>query len=254
MATQSDSKRRKRPESCVSNLGVGDKIQVRFMKDVENTTFETRVDDFSDRTLYVSFPDAKQKLRYGERVECTFTRDQGLYKFDGILDTGIHSGRQSLTIRVLSGARLTQRRTAVRVPVRLNLDIAVINRPIEDPVDIDALEWEESVSDNFSFSGILTRATPSCVVGDLLALRFDREQLPMAPEFMLASWRRLHRMGSVNYVGLEFISRRSMKSYLMPEEILLIPEELKKLSEMIANKLSAYVFEYELKMRQEGRL
>ncbi len=254
MPARAGDKRKQRPGSCVEHLGIWDKIQVRFMKDESNATFETRVEDFADRILYVSFPDAKHKLHYGERVEATFTRDQGLYKFDGILDTGINSGRQYLTIRVLSGARHIQRRTAVRVPVRLRMEVAVVNRPIMEPFELEDLTWEETVSDNFSFSGTLIRTTPTCVVGDLLVLCFDKTQLPMAPDYVLASWRRLQRMGKLTYMGVEFITRRGLQNFLLPEEVPFLPEEVKRLSEMKVNQLSKYVFEYELKMRQEGRM
>ncbi len=254
MSANTGEKRRQRPTTCIERLGIWDKIQVRYMKDESNDSFEVRVEDFSERMLYVSFPDAQQKLRYGERVEATFTRDQGLFKFDGILDTGVHAGRQYLTIRVLGGARHIQRRTAVRVPLRLKMEVAVITRLISKPIDLKKLVWDETVSDNFSFSGALIKTVPSCLVGDVLVLKVNREQLPVAPKYMLASWRRLQRMGDLTFMGVEFITRRGMKSFLLPEEIDLIPEEFKKLSEITLNSFSKYVFEYELKMRQEGRM
>ena len=243
-----------RPQTCVEYLGLWDKIQVRFLKDETIKVFSVRVEDFSNRILYVSFPDARQKLLYGERVEATFTREQGLYKFDGILDTGVHDGRQYLTIRVLSDARHIQRRTAVRLPLRLQMAIAAIDRPICSPVELESLTWDESMSDNFSASGALIRTTASCVIGDLIVLRINREQLPVAPEYMLASWRRLQRMGERSYMGIEFITRRLLNSFLLPEEIPLLPNEVKKFTERTVNLFGKFVFDTELKMRQEGKL
>ncbi|HSH00453.1 MAG TPA: flagellar brake protein [candidate division Zixibacteria bacterium] len=214
--------------------------------------FESRVEDSDDRRLYISQPDRRQRIHYGQRVEVSFVREGGVYTFDACVDSLVRSGRHLVTLQPTSGVRHRQRRGAVRVEMRLDLSVAPIRRPVARPIEPAKLQWEPTQTMNFSSSGALVRTTRNCIVGDLLVAQFDRKRLTAAPKYILASWRRMFNAGELTYMGIEFIRRETVSDFLLPEELPHITPELLELNDVRSNAFSKFVFDYELKQRQLG--
>lgn len=239
--------------TCVDKLDLWERVSISEPDDTNKVCLESRVDDFDSETIYLSFPEKAPEVAYGSRIEVTFVKNEGLYQFDAILDTCVREQRQYLTLRPSSGVRHVQRRTAVRIDMRLELEIAQIQRPITDRIYSDDLNWQPSVTVDFSSTGILTRVTKGFAVGDLVAIRFASRLIEGAPRTLLSSWRRLAKIGETAFMGLQFITRQRAGDFLLPEEIEYLSDDLLRLTESNADLFGKFVFNYELKLRQEGK-
>lgn len=239
-------------KSCIDRLALWDRVTVSHVSRGHRESFETRIEDFDSQALFVTLPDNHQGIHYGAEAELSFLHEDGLYKVAVILDTTVVSGRNYLSLTPLSRVRHEQRRAAVRVSIHIDLDVAQIDRPVERLVDPSELYWEPTTSVDFSSTGILVHGTRKSTVGDLVALRFNRTQLPQAPEFGIASWRRLQKANDVFNVGLEFISRERLERHLMFHEIQYLTPMVAQLRESHINAFSKFVFDFELKQRQRG--
>lgn len=237
--------------TCVNHLQLWERINVRYLT-LPDERFESRVEDSDDQRLYVSQPDRRQRIHYGQRVEVSFVREGGLYTFDAYVDSLVRSGRHLVTLQPVSPVRHRQRRAAVRVEMRLDLSVAPLRRPLTRPVDVATLQWEPTQTMNFSASGALVRTTRNCIVGDLLVAQFDRKRLTAAPKYVLASWRRMLNVGAITYMGIEFIRRETVSDFLLPVELPQVTPELVELNDVRSNAFSKFVFDYELKQRQLG--
>ncbi|MBN4076241.1 PilZ domain-containing protein [Gemmatimonas aurantiaca] len=239
-------------DSLTERFALWDKLTISHISRGNRESFETRIEDFNEHMLFVTLPNNLQTIHYGSEAEVSSLYEDGLYKFTVELDTAVLDGKQYLTLKPLSRVRHEQRRNAVRVPVRLEIEVAQIRRPIELSVTPNDLHWESTTTVNLSASGILVHSTRTNTVGDLVAIRFDRQHLPQAPEYGLASWRRIHKSNNIINVGLEFITRERIAHYLMKQEIQCLGNELMQMSEFHLNGISRFVFKYELKQRQSG--
>lgn len=249
---QTDNKRTS-VATCVDKLDLWERVSISRPDDTNKVCLESRVDDSDNDMLYLSFTEKDPRVSYGSRIEVTFVKDEGLYQFDAILDTGVRDQRQYLTLRPTSGVRHVQRRTAVRVDMRLELEISQIQRPITSQIFSEYLNWQPSVTADFSASGILTRVTRGFVVGDLVAIRFARSLTRGAPRTMLSSWRRLAKIGDTAFMGLQFIPRERTGEFLLPAEIEHISTDLLQLTTSNLDSFGKFVFDYELQLRQQGK-
>lgn len=239
--------------TCVDKLDLWERVSISQSDDTNKVCLESRVDDFDNELLYLSFTAKDPQVNYGSRIEVTFIKEEGLYQFDAILDTGVRDQRQYLTLRPTSGVRHVQRRKAVRVDMRLELEIAQIQRPITSQVDGEFLNWQPSVTADFSASGILTRVTSGFAVGDLVAIRFAKRLVRGTPKTMLSSWRRLAKIGDTSFMGLQFIPRERASDFLLPTEIEHISADLLQLTEVNSDFFGKFVFDYQLQLRKQGK-
>lgn len=239
--------------TCVEELDLWQKVTISKPDDANQVWFESRVDDSDKDVLYLPFPLDDSRMAYGNRTEVTFIKDECLYQFDAILDSGILDKRQYLTLHPTSGVRHVQRRTAARMDMRLKIEIARIQRPISQQVFAEDLNWQPSTTENFSAKGILTRVTSGFAVGDVVAIRLHGRLIEGAPKMLLSSWRRLAKIGETAFMGLQFITRERAGDFLLPGEIKLLSADLLQLTEAIIELFGKFVINYELKLRQQGK-
>ena len=227
--------------SPVSNLARGERITIRQIVGDGNSDFTVKIDHTDESHIYTERRDDRAQVRCGQPAVVSFVKQDALFEFDAIVDSTIRGGMNALVVTPTSLARQVQRREAIRLALRAEVRVAIIDRPIDEPIDPDRLVWEKSHTINLSATGALVHATPRCVVGDCLALRFDAAIVPALPLHILTAWRRLARHENDIYLGLEFLTGEAVSKYLLPQEQVFLPNEFTEFNETMRQNMAKFV-------------
>lgn len=217
----------------------------------------TRVEDFINDGIIVAAPQyikGQSLLRDGCDVVVIITRQDAAYKCHSkIRSLGEHQENRYLLSPPRRVDRV-QRRSTVRIEMLTRILYARIV-PVMDWEEFeDRCDWFDSVSVDISAGGVLMKADDDIGVDQRLLLKIDLFRENDLPEIIVGVVRRTVSRKGQHLVGVEFIANESLAGAFKADEIKRLPKQVRAFDRRAKDRLTNYIFQRQIEMRQKGLL
>jgi c-di-GMP-binding flagellar brake protein YcgR len=235
-------------------VNLWDRVEVQVGPEGAQGKYLSRVEDFTREGIIIAQPHfigGGKLLTADSQVYVQFAKTDALYRFSAKIKMIPNNPTGQILLHNLGSAERVQRRQFVRVDMHLDLKYAFLKH-FPSAIKWDELRWYPSCSANISGGGLLMRSDDNIQKDDLLMIRIAKYESLGIPRLLSAICCRIIRMDDEKYAGMEFILDRELKKYLSPEEINLLPSQIRGFNSNVQNRLVKFVFEQQVKDRQKG--
>jgi c-di-GMP-binding flagellar brake protein YcgR len=235
-------------------INVWDKVEIIFNEADKKGIYISRIEDIGKDFIIASRPDFVKGtglLRDNSQIYVQYKRPDALYRFAANLKQISGDIDGSVRLSSLGKIERVQRREYVRIEKGLDLKYSVLKNSTSGFL-LDQLIWHESRSKNISAGGMLIKENSDIKEGDILLMRINEYEIIGMPRFICTVCHRRITIDDFTYIGMEFITRKYLKTYFRSEEIKKLPPLVKRFDAHIQNKMVNYIFEEQIKERQKG--
>jgi c-di-GMP-binding flagellar brake protein YcgR len=238
-------------------LKVWERIELVVGDPPDTGRYLSRIQDFINGGIIITEPeflDGTTLLREEIDVRVLVTREDAVYQFSSRIKRMLsHSSREYLLSPPRRFERV-QRRMFARVAATKKLSYAVIV-PLGDWQNYDdRLVWEQSQTVDMSGGGLQFRTRDHVAVMTPLLVKVDFFKELNLPEVVAAIARRSYQKENDFFCGAEFLLNNQLHLHLSESQKLALPKSVSQFDRNSQNRLSSYVFNLQVNLRQKGLL
>jgi c-di-GMP-binding flagellar brake protein YcgR len=238
-------------------LKVWEKVELVVGEPPNAGRYLARIQDFINGGIVISEPEyleGNTLLREDIDVYVLVTREDAIYQFHSQVKKMLSQTSRDYLLTPPRRFERVQRRMFARVEVTRRLVYAVIP-PLGEWQSYDnQLTWHHSQTYDLSGGGLRFRVIEPLAVQTPVLLKVDCFPEMGLPEAVVAIARRMCRQREDHYCGAEFLTNEQMHLHLGENQRRALPKSITQFDRNGQNRLSAYVFNLQVTLRQKGLL
>lgn len=238
-------------------LKLWEKLELVVGEGDQNGLYWTRIEDFINDGIIVAAPQyikGQSLLRDGCEVMVIITRQDAAYKcYSRIRSLGEHEDNRYLLSPPRRVDRV-QRRSTVRIELLTHIQLARLVPVMEWEEFEDRCEWSNSVSVDISAGGVLMKVDNDIGVDQHLLLKIELFGEIGLPGIIVGVVRRVVKRKGQHLAGVEFVTDESLSREFKGDELRRLPDSVRGFNSRAKDKLTNYIFQRQIEMRQKGLL
>lgn len=235
-------------------LNVWDKLEIVVEENGESGTYIARVDDFNKIGIVITKPEwtgGGKFLVSNAKVFVRFVKTDAMYQFSAQTSRISKTADNKLQLSNIGSIRRLQRREFVRIDYSTKLSYALFD---DLKSNNNEFKWFPSQTKNISAGGLLMKAGDAIKLGDMVLLKIDNYAAMDVPRFIVACCRRIISENESALAGMEFVIAEKLHKHFKPEELKMLPAQVKQFNTQKQNKLVRFIFEEQIEERNKGLL
>ncbi len=238
-------------------LKLWEKLELVVGEGEQAGLYWTRIEDFINSGIIIAAPQyikGRSLLRDGCDVMVIITRQDAAYKcYSRIKSLGDHKDNRYLLSPPRRVDRV-QRRASVRIEMLTRIQFARLVPVMEWEDFEDRCQWSDGVSVDVSAGGVLMKTDTEIAVDERLLLRIELFNEINLPGIVVGVVRRVFTRNEQRLVGVEFITDENLEHVFKAEELRRLPKSVCAFNGRAKDRLTNYVFQRQIEMRQKGLL
>lgn len=237
-------------------LKLWEKVSLVAGDDSDAGLYDARVEDFADGHIIVSRPElikGKTLLRENLHVVVRATRQDAIYEFESTISKIPNDPLLRVTLTAPQALRRIQRRLFVRIDVHAAARYTPVRNILSSLYTVDNAPWYSAELFDVSGGGALVATTENFEAGETLLLTSELFTEVGVSEYILVRTTRMTEREHRKAVGVEFVLAEEVLRVYSEQELSLLPTSARKFGRVAQNKLVNFIFNQQIRLRQEGR-
>ncbi|MEZ5359871.1 MAG: PilZ domain-containing protein [Candidatus Zixiibacteriota bacterium] len=237
---------------------VWEKLHLAVGEPGKEGVYACRVTDIHKDKLVISRPE----FQYGDSllannrvISARFTRADAAYSFKARLIEAENKKEDTMYLVELGKIERLQRRRFVRLDLVYPIKYKLMQKPLEETVELKGRGFFQARTLNISSGGTLVQSESELKVNQIILMDFLDCKLENLPRYVLAICRQTRLDDNQNYLaGFEFMLEENLHKHFSHENLKMIPAVARMYDDRMQNALVTELFTEQLLMRKKGIL